>query len=697
MDHLSRLARTDKNTLVGNLIRSISPGAGLGGVGWGEQIISREAMNIYVLANSHLTPFSLQHLTWRPDGIEATHRLGSLELSEVKFVYDDTLVDEITFRNTGPEAVAARVVVLTFLEGRKACGHCVSVPGMERAWACLVDMGVSRHLQAAFGSSRPADALRWAPFQPTLLRCLTEPGASGIQSTFKQDSLNCGMVFDLHLEAGASSSWTLAFTVATTPQDALSRLGRPLADRLSCRARTISTWQAFFDDQVPHFECSWPELADLYYYAWHVQHANRIEIASERLPWAFGVPAKFKYPHLWFWDACLQAIALRWLADPSYCFGNLRSVARQQYPDGMIPHETYLWPGTASSNWPDGNGQSSSVTQPPVFAEAVWEAYCVTGDQQILVDLFPSLARYDQWYDDCRDPDRDHLYTWVHRWETGWDTSPRWDGGFDVEPVDLNALLVIQREVLARCAELLGQPKQARAYRQRARQVADALRRQAWEAQSGFFFDLDESDTPTRVRTAAPFLTLIAGVPTREQAAALVRNLTNPATFWPAYPVPTVPQDDPEFEPANYWRGPTWIHLNRWIIKGLLRYGYRAEATELARRTFRLMLSTGRPTCNECYNPLTGAEARTADLSWSGLVADLIITTIGGIVPRPDGQLECDPLDFGLDAFVLDNVPYHGHRIRLAYDRTGGYRVAADGKVLARRAEIGPVGRVSIP
>ena len=691
MDYPSRLASSHKGRLVGNLLCSLSDQAGFGVIGYGEQPISPEGMGIYLLAEDGLSTLARQSRTWQPDRITATYTAGHLELSEIKSVYQDTLVDMVTFRNTGTDGLQARVVVVSNLRGRKASALCTNVRGVEGSLAVLSDLSLSHNLWVALGTNRRPDVLRWAPFRQALVQRLRQLDDSPVQC-FKQDMLLCAMVFDLFLQPGESTSWTLALNAGNTAQQTLDALRRPLLDGRACVQEVTAAWDDFFQRQVPAFACNWQELADLYYYAWYVQRVNRVEIGSRRLPWPFGIPARFKYTHLWLWDACFQAIILRWLRDPSYYQGALRSVANQQYPHGMLPHETYLRDGTAESNWPDGDGQSSSVTQPPVFGLALWEIYCATGDRQLLADLWPALLRYDHWFEEFRDPDGDHLFDFVHRWETGWDYSPRWDDGFDVEPVDVNALMVIQRQVLARCADMFGRPDLADEYRLRARQVSDAIDRLMWDGTTGMFYDLRPGNRLHRVRSPAAFCTMLAGIPSPQQAEALVRRLTNPTEFWTDFPVPTVARDDPAFDSQDHWRGSTWIHLNWWIIKGLLRYGYRQEATELMRRTFGMMLSQGKPTCNECYNSLTGAEARTPDYSWSGLVADLVITCVGGLIPRADGHLECNPLDIGLDSFLLDDVPYQGHRIRLAFERKRGYDVFVDGQPRAQRPDLGPVG-----
>ena len=71
--------------------------------------------------------------------------------------------------------------------------------------------------------------------------------------------------------------------------------------------------------------------------------------------------------------------------------------------------------------------------------------------------------------------------------------------------------------------------------------------------------------------------------------------------------------------------------------------------------------------------------------------ADLVISDLVGLKPRPDNMLEVYPLVPAgkWDWFCLDNVLYHGKNITIFYDKDGrrynkgkGFFIQADGKQL---------------
>lgn len=71
----------------------------------------------------------------------------------------------------------------------------------------------------------------------------------------------------------------------------------------------------------------------------------------------------------------------------------------------------------------------------------------------------------------------------------------------------------------------------------------------------------------------------------------LLARLTDPAHFWPAYPVPTVSRFDPKYDPLAMWRGPSWVNINFLLKEGLQRIGEDALAAELRCRTLEMMLA----------------------------------------------------------------------------------------------------------
>ncbi|MFN8498830.1 MAG: trehalase family glycosidase [Anaerolineae bacterium] len=368
-------------------------------------------------------------------------------------------------------------------------------------------------------------------------------------------------------------------------------------------------------------------------------------------------PAPMTYEQQWLWDSCFHAIVNTHL-DHTLAKDEIEALLAHQMTDGpdegMVPHMTY-WDGGGEALW--GRSDRSTITQPPVIAYAVERVFAATQDIAFVRRVYPALQAYHAWWLRRRDPDGDNLVSAIHPWETGWDASPAWDapmglrapsdvesrrarmalvatlgkldydieraqaaGLFTVESCDLNAFFGGSLVSMARLSEALGLDEAARGYRQQADATAAAIQTRCWDETAGVFRDLAGRDeVPLPEFTATTFVPLFAAIPTTAQAARLVSRLTDPAQFWPAYPLPTVALSEPLFAPDRYWRGPSWVHLNWLVYHGLLSYGYQDIASDLAARTFAMVEGAG---FWEYYNPLTGAGLGAHPQSWTTLVLD---------------------------------------------------------------------------
>ncbi len=406
-----------------------------------------------------------------------------------------------------------------------------------------------------------------------------------------------------------------------------------------------------------------------------VMKKHRVETRGH----TYTKPASGVYDQQWLWDSCFHAIVNLHL-DPDESRREIAAALSNQLasgPDaGMVPHMNYF-EGGGEALW--GTPGHSGITHPPMLAFAVREIARASGkrggdqgadrDEDLSEDrgedlgfaheAFDPLYRYYAWFSRRRDPDGDRLVSIIHPWESGWDNSPRWDelagfgdddernkhiraqmaarlremgfdsgralqdGGFDVEPVDFNCVYAENLAALAWCADRIGRPAEAAALAGWADEVRRAVRQKMRDPGTGSYLDIARvggAERHVAVKSAAGFFPLFAGIPAPDEARALVDRLTSDP-FWPRYPVPTVSLDDPEFSADRYWRGTTWVNVNWFIVRGLVRYGFGDVATELAGRTAELVSAHG---LWEYYDPLTGRGLGARDLSMSGLVIDMI-------------------------------------------------------------------------
>ncbi|MBN1227804.1 MAG: hypothetical protein JXA79_12485 [Deltaproteobacteria bacterium] len=362
------------------------------------------------------------------------------------------------------------------------------------------------------------------------------------------------------------------------------------------------------------------------------------------------------YVNQWLWDSCFHAIIWRWI-DLKMAEDELISLISRQVeegPDkGMIPHTNY-WVPDRENFW-NVSGRSE-ITQPPLIAVACKRVYEKSKNKELLRKLFPSICAFHEWFDRRRDPDKDHLVCILHPWESGWDASPRWDQAlgidsfthqkarekrisllktlqkidfnatasaeqnlFYVKSIDYNSIRCADIEDLAWIAKELGEAEDAVKWQKKADQIRSAIIKRMFIGNEPF--DLEgKNETPIKQESAAQFITLFGGCAHIDQADYLFNKLQK-GHFFTAYPVPTTPISEKAYNPDIYWRGNMWLNVNWLIYRGLKRYGYHEVASEIARRSIRLVEKFG---YYEFFNPESGEGLGAPRYSWSGIVLDML-------------------------------------------------------------------------
>lgn len=172
--------------------------------------------------------------------------------------------------------------------------------------------------------------------------------------------------------------------------------------------------------------------------------------------------------------------------------------------------------------------------------------------------------------------------------ESGFDPSDRF-GKFNVDiihynPVCLNSLLYPMESQTAEILRLLDRPADAAIWDQRAQERAGRINQLMWDEQAGLYFDYEFVHHHLR---HYPFLTtfypLWAGIATKDQAAAVAKNL---AMFERPGGLQTSINAS-----GNQWDSPFgWAPIEMIAVEGLRRYGYNAEANRISREWLSLVL-----------------------------------------------------------------------------------------------------------
>ena len=209
-------------------------------------------------------------------------------------------------------------------------------------------------------------------------------------------------------------------------------------------------------------------------------------------------------------------------------------------------------------------------------------------------------------------------------------------GSVLIQDLAFNAILAVANRALALIAEDLQSPLPA-ALAQHVERTDAALEELLWDDAAGEYFSRNAvTGELIAVPTVATFLALWSGVPSPTRASRLIDLLQTRGSFWPSYPVPSVPIDAADFREAGYWKGPTWVNMNWMICEGLRNYARADLADELRARTLALVERSG---FSEYFSALTGDGYGADDFSWT---AALVIDLLEAAGPTTDGLLGGD-------------------------------------------------------
>ena len=280
-------------------------------------------------------------------------------------------------------------------------------------------------------------------------------------------------------------------------------------------------------------------------------------------------------------------------------------------------------------------------SQPPFLGLMIRELYDVTGDKEWLKEAFESLKKENKFWEekrqseiglnhyDCEPLTDDKVKAGVRdlvgrigykpdvsdeeiargnfsTGESGWDFNPRMrHETYKYAPADLNSLLYSQEDMLAYFAGELGYETEQKKWEEK-RDTRATYMRTYLKDDKGVFYDYHLGKKERgNVVSAACFYPLYVGMATAEEAKAVLSVLPR---IEMEYGVAACEKCD--HIPGNFqWGYPNgWPPMQRIMVKGLLRYGYKEEAIRIAEKYVSLVEKVFNETGHfwEKYNVVQG-------------------------------------------------------------------------------------------
>jgi glycogen debranching enzyme len=310
--------------------------------------------------------------------------------------------------------------------------------------------------------------------------------------------------------------------------------------------------------------------------------------------------------NVWSWDNCFNAMALT-EKDPQLAWDQYMLLIDNQNADGAFPDST------------NDRARVWAFSKPPIHGWVLrWMLeHSKSADPQQLTQVYGPLSRWTNWYFKFRDDDGDGVPQYDHGNDSGWDNSTVFRVGPPVEAPDLSAYLVMQMDVLADLADLLGKKGESGEWKRRADELLEKMLRLTWKGDH--FVAVHSGDHKTmESESLMLYLPIILGGRLPEPVRAkLVEGLKAPGRFITEHGLATESPRSPFFQRDGYWLGPIWAPSTMIITEGLAAVGEKSLAREIRRNFCEMVAQNGMA---ENFDAITGAGLRDPAYTWTSSV-----------------------------------------------------------------------------
>ena len=368
------------------------------------------------------------------------------------------------------------------------------------------------------------------------------------------------------------------------------------------------------------------------------------------LSYNFIVPGSCYGGQLWDWDSWLTDIALGEIVGKDdisdYEKGCVLNFLDHIDENGRIPILIEQKPGTATKWFSVSNNSHK-----PCLAQHALYISEKSGSVDWIEKDFDRLVSFVAWYE-RESLHSSGLYFWQDDFAIGVDNDPAvfYRPKKSSASIYLNCLMYKELCAMARLCEMLGKTAESRDYGAKSDALRKAVREHCWDERDGCFYSVDIGLLPIdksvflhsgyprhwetliqRIDTWTCFMPLWAGIATDEEAERLVARCLDERTFNSPYGIRSLSRLEKMYlvektSNPSCWLGPVWGVANYMIFEGFLRYGYIAEAKNLAEKTVMLF---GRDIekngeMHEYYDPETGEGVHNKGFqSWNLLAVNM--------------------------------------------------------------------------
>ena len=345
----------------------------------------------------------------------------------------------------------------------------------------------------------------------------------------------------------------------------------------------------------------------------------------------FIVPGAAYSNSLWDWDSWLTNIALRDFVTEDisqYEKGCILNFLDHIEEDGKMP--IFIVPTKVWYNYE--NHPETNIHKPCFAQHTAFIVKSYNDDVEWLRPHFNKFLKFiDYYYNNQRH--ESGLYFWINDCAIGVDNDPStyYRPAKSSASIYLNCLMYKELDAVCYLGKLLN--VNIDKYHKEAENLKSAVQQLCFDEKDGMYYSVDLNllpiDTNNILHSGAPrhwntliqrigcwsgFMAMWAGIATAEQAERMVKeNLLDEKAFWAPYGVRTLSKYEKMYSikktgNPSCWLGPIWGISNYLVFDGLVKYGFKKEARDLAEKTLKLfgqdILKTGE--LHEYYDPESG-------------------------------------------------------------------------------------------
>jgi glycogen debranching enzyme len=304
-------------------------------------------------------------------------------------------------------------------------------------------------------------------------------------------------------------------------------------------------------------------------------------------------------------DGIITAMQMLWL-DPRVARGVLKRLALYQArafdpladaEPGKILHEMRGGEMAALREVPFAQ-YYGSVDATPLFVLLAGLYAERTGDDETLVELWPSIEAALAWIDGPGDPDRDGFVEYRRASEQGL-ANQGWKDSYDaifhadgrlaeghIALAEVQGYVFAGKRLAALCARRMGLPEKARQLEAEAHRLAERFEETFWCDELGTYaLALDGAKQPCRVRTSNAGQLLFTGIAREDRARKVASDLMR-SHFFTGWGIRTVARGEARYNPMSYHNGSIWPHDNALIALGLARYALKHSVETVFKALF---------------------------------------------------------------------------------------------------------------